>query len=249
MAEANTPQLQGATREYSMYDETISLLSLARQPVINQTGCGWSHLESVSAKGTRMKPERQFSKMFGALSVLVLAALTIAACSSAGVTAQLNDGTLTICHATGDTTVPYEEITLGFDELITHVAHEGDIVPAPAEGCPTTVEMGDNDGKLTICHATGSATNPYNEITVDFNGLRGHSNHAGDIIPAPEEGCPPIVPTPGPSPTLTADKVTICHATGSSKNPYVMITVSVNGLNGHDKHSGDIIPAPAGGCP
>ena len=196
-----------------------------------------------------MKPERKFSKMFGALSVLVLAALTIAACSSAGVAAQLNNGTLTICHATGDAAIPYEEITLDFNELITHVDHEGDLIPAPAEGCPTVVETGNNLGKLTICHATGSAANPYNEITIDFNGLSGHSNHAGDIIPAPKEGCPQITPTPGPTATLTADKVTICHATGSSKNPYVMITVSVNGLNGHDKHSDDIIPAPAAGCP
>lgn len=44
-------------------------------------------------------------------------------------------------------------------------------------------------------------------------------------------------------------KITICHATGSQKNPYVRITISVNGLNGHENHSGDIIPAPASGCP
>lgn len=43
--------------------------------------------------------------------------------------------------------------------------------------------------------------------------------------------------------------VAICHATGSKKNPYVLITVNVNGLNGHSGHMGDIIPAPADGCP
>lgn len=196
-----------------------------------------------------MKPQRQFTKMFGALSVLVLAALSIAACSSAGVAAQLNNGTLRICHATGNADLPYEAMTLNFDELTEHVGHESDFIPTPEEDCPATVENGNNDGKLTICHATGSATNPYDEITIDFNGLRGHSNHTGDFIPAPENGCPPITPTPGPTTTLTSDKVMICHATGSSKNPYVMITVSINGLNGHDKHDGDIIPAPAAGCP
>lgn len=41
----------------------------------------------------------------------------------------------------------------------------------------------------------------------------------------------------------------ICHATGSKKNPYVLLTVKVNALNGHSKHTGDIIPAPANGCP
>ena len=47
----------------------------------------------------------------------------------------------------------------------------------------------------------------------------------------------------------SSKKITICHATGSKTNPYVEITISVNGLNGHDRHNDDIIPAPAGGCP
>jgi len=53
------------------------------------------------------------------------------------------------------------------------------------------------------------------------------------------------------APLLDANgkKITICHATGSTKNPFVEITIDANGLNGHAKHSGDIIPAPAGGCP
>lgn len=43
--------------------------------------------------------------------------------------------------------------------------------------------------------------------------------------------------------------ITICHATSSATNPYVQITISVNGLNGHSNHANDIIPAPLGGCP
>ena len=46
-----------------------------------------------------------------------------------------------------------------------------------------------------------------------------------------------------------AGKITICHATGSQTNPYVRITISRNGLNGHGKHSDDLIPAPSGECP
>lgn len=38
------------------------------------------------------------------------------------------------------------------------------------------------------------------------------------------------------------NKVTVCHATGSEKNPYVMVEVSANGLNGLD-NEGDFIPA------
>lgn len=41
----------------------------------------------------------------------------------------------------------------------------------------------------------------------------------------------------------SVQKVTVCHATGSSSNPYVMITVSANALNGL-AHAGDFIPAP-----
>jgi major membrane immunogen (membrane-anchored lipoprotein) len=45
------------------------------------------------------------------------------------------------------------------------------------------------------------------------------------------------------------DKVTICHKTGSAKNPYVMIRISNDAVkDGHAAHEGDIIPAPEGGC-
>jgi hypothetical protein len=99
------------------------------------------------------------------------------------------------------------------------------------------------DGKITTCHATASETNPYDEISVSVNGLNGHDTHGDDIIPAPEGGCPtsPLI--------IDNGKTMICHATGSEKNPYNKISVSVNGFNGHDKHSDDIIPAPAGDCP
>lgn len=45
------------------------------------------------------------------------------------------------------------------------------------------------------------------------------------------------------------EKVTICHATSSISNPFVTITISKNGLNGHSDHARDITPVPAGGCP
>jgi organic hydroperoxide reductase OsmC/OhrA len=123
-----------------------------------------------------------------------------------------------------------------------HGNHPGDLIPAPASGCPTSALAIDH-GKITICHATGSQTNPYNKITVSVNGLNGHSSHPDDLIPAPAGGCPA-------SPAVISNgKITICHATGSKTNPYVEITVSVNGLNGHVNHPNDLIPAPAGGCP
>lgn len=46
------------------------------------------------------------------------------------------------------------------------------------------------------------------------------------------------------------NKITICHKTGSVKNPYIEITISDDATkDGHASHEGDIIPAPEGGCP
>lgn len=42
-----------------------------------------------------------------------------------------------------------------------------------------------SEHKVTLCHATSSATNPYVLITVDYHSITqaGHSGHADDIIP------------------------------------------------------------------
>lgn len=147
-----------------------------------------------------------------------------------------------VCHATGDPANPYQEVTVTDTELVQHLEHPNDINPVPPSGCPSyPVVIG--SGEITFCHANGSETDPYDEVTVNANGLSGHGQHEGDIfMVSEEEGCPA-------GPVVIGDKITICHATSSEKNPYNLITVSVNGLNGHDKHDGDIIPAPADGCP
>ena len=95
----------------------------------------------------------------------------------------------TICHATGDLATPYQEIAVNLAELNVHRGHPNDIIPVPVGGCPASPVV-ITDSKITICHATSSKTNPYNEITVSVNGLNGHGNHEGDIIPAPAGGCP-----------------------------------------------------------
>lgn len=157
--------------------------------------------------------------------------------------AAINDDTLTVCHATGDTATPYEAITVESVELLNeHLEHPNDFTPVPVRGCPPGLVV-ISDGELTICHATGDTVTPYEEVPVSVDGLDGHGLHAGDVIPVSDEGCPA---SPG---AISNNKITICHATGSEKNPYNKITVSVNGLNGHDKHPRDIIPAPGGDCP
>ena len=148
---------------------------------------------------------------------------------------------ITICHSTGNETNPYREITISIIGLNGHGDHEGDIIPAPEGGCPTSpLEIVEDT--IIICHATDNKTAPYEEIKVNTNGLDGHVSHESDIIPAAVGGCPtsPLV--------IVEGKITICHATSSKKNPYNEIRISVNGLNGHDKHEGDIIPAPMNGC-
>ncbi|NBN90992.1 MAG: hypothetical protein EBV24_11995, partial [Actinobacteria bacterium] len=157
-----------------------------------------------------------------------------------------------------------------------HGDHLDDIIPAPADGCPysfkqlalnaitttsvstsrTTVPITGTTisttttterGKITICHATSAGFHV--EITVDRNGLNGHGDHEGDIIPAPASGCPTgiVVTTTVPRTTVPPGKITICHATAAGF--HVEITVDRNGLNGHGDHEGDLIPAPDGGCP
>jgi hypothetical protein len=166
--------------------------------------------------------------------MVIFATLTLTACGPGAGTS--------ICHATGDPVAPYEEVAIEATSLDEHQDHTDDFWPVPVNGCPTTA-VTVTDGKITICHATSSETNPYNEISISVNGLNGHAKHEGDLIPTPEGGCP------ASHVEVNDGKITICHATNSEMNPYSEITVSVNGLNGHDKHAGDIIPAPAGGCP
>jgi hypothetical protein len=148
----------------------------------------------------------------------------------------------TACHYTGSEAAPYEEVAITTANAAEHLGHPNDFMPVPVDGCPVEPVV-ITDGKIAICHGTSSETNPYNEITVSVNGLNGHGTHEDDLIPVPAEGCPnaPL--------TATEGKITICHATGSTKNPYSLITISVDGLSGHNGHAGDIIPAPAAGCP
>jgi hypothetical protein len=173
------------------------------------------------------------------------------------------------------------------------------LILASALPAAATPAGGEQDPEVTLCHATGSATNPYTQITVAasaaYNGhYRQHQDVGqGDIIPpftyqgetysqrwdaagqatfhngCTEPGTPEDPAGPGDhhegepkdpghpgDPHHPADpgnpgdepKVTLCHATGSTTNPYVQITVAAAGAyDGHyrqhqDLGQGDIIP-------
>lgn len=54
--------------------------------------------------------------------------------------------------------------------------------------------------KVKVCHATGSASNPYVFIEISYQGsTHGHEEHSEDVIPAPTNTCP--MPKYSPSPT------------------------------------------------
>jgi hypothetical protein len=124
--------------------------------------------------------------------------------------------------------------------------------------------------KVTICHKTRSDSNPWRRITVSGRAvtnpksksgrlLRGHLRHTGDAIVVGTAACPSATLTPAPTATPAA-KITICHKTGSTTNPYRRITVSSRAvtnpnsssgkvLRGHMGHTGDLLMPGTAACP
>ncbi|MDQ0636160.1 LPXTG-motif cell wall-anchored protein [Arthrobacter pascens] len=47
------------------------------------------------------------------------------------------------------------------------------------------------------------------------------------------------------APAFAAENISVCHATKSAANPYVLNVINGNGLNGHDLDTDDIIPPNA----
>ena len=95
-------------------------------------------------------------------------------------------------------------------------ALDGDARPAP----PATNTHA-KAGKTTICHATGSATNPYVTITISNNALPAHMRHQDgrDIIPAPAGGCPTGQQTQTEQPPVNDDGQTPPPTTTETQTP------------------------------
>jgi hypothetical protein len=156
--------------------------------------------------------------------------------------------------------VPLAAMALALTALVA-VAQGQQQRPASATASPS---------KLTICHQTGSASNPWRRITISSRAATSpssssgkvvgrHLRHTGDVIVVGTGACPSTSLTPQPTATPPA-KITICHRTGSSSNPFRRITVSSRAwtnpnsasgqtLRGHMRHSGDMLIAGASACP
>ena len=87
--------------------------------------------------------------------ILALAGLAIAQGSPAAKPAKT-----TVCHETHSATKPYVKIAVGKVVLKAHKAHPGDIIPAPAGGCPSTVLTPSTGGKKLTTTLTGAAEVP-----------------------------------------------------------------------------------------
>src|SRR6266545_3768123 len=98
----------------------------------------------------------------------------------------------------------------------------GAFTPASTEA-QTNGNNGNTDHKITICHATRSATNPFVEITVDEHAVddRGHDHHqdARDIIPAPASGCPGAQHVPTATKTKTPTNTPEAPTATKTKTP------------------------------
>ncbi len=144
----------------------------------------------------------------------------------------------------------------------------GAMVTAQGEGAATKAAAAPS--KLTICHKTGSASNQFRRITVSSRAmanpksqsgktLRAHLKHTGDAVVVGNAACPSASVTPAPTGT-PATKITICHKTGSTSNPYRRITISSRAvtnlgspsgklLQGHMRHTGDLLMPGVTPCP
>ncbi|WP_113684635.1 hypothetical protein [Blastococcus atacamensis] len=200
--------------------------------------------------------------LLAATSALVLATAMPAAAAPGG-----NGGAkVTLCHATGSASNPYVQITVADDAAYNghHSQHQdlgqGDIIPPFTYQGSTYSLNWDGAGQATFARGctvetTGGPQKPDNPGNPGNPGKPenpGNAGNPGNPHEPENPGTPEKPANPGnpgtPSGPGKDPKVTLCHATGSTSNPYVRITVAAAGAyNGHytqheDLGRGDIIP-------
>ncbi len=112
----------------------------------------------------------------GALVFLLAAAVVGGA--GAGTAAAQTPATVLICEATGNPSAPYVEIRVSQSDLSNYSSGEGDIIPAPAAGCPSaagSVAPVETTGTTTV--TTTAAVTTTTATTVTTTSAAHHKQH------------------------------------------------------------------------
>ena len=99
--------------------------------------------------------------------------------------------------------------------------------------------------KVSVCHRTGSQTNPYVLTTISTSALPAHQQH-GDIYPVPQGGCPQATPraTRTPRPTNTAPPATATVQANKGNGNGNSNGNANAGNNGNNGNNGNANPGP-----
>ena len=175
-----------------------------------------------------------------------------------GTTGGLPSGSVTICRVSGSASAPsLAEVSVAVDQVAAFLnENPGSFVGScPASGGGGT-GGGGGDGTgggalpsagVAICRVTGSASAPsFAQVAVAADQVAAFLNtNRGSFVGTCPSAADPNG-TPGPAPL---GYVTICHVTGNAATPYATLTLTVDQLAAYLRSAGDIIPAPAAGCP
>lgn len=114
--------------------------------------------------------------------------------------------------------------------------------------------------QISICHATGNPSQPFEPLVVTPVELQDHLDHEGDLIPAPAAGCPAVDepdPTPSAEPDSTAYALPTISATiaptavpTAAATPTATATPRARAKRRRTKKPGvGVLPANAGSGP
>jgi hypothetical protein len=184
--------------------------------------------------------------------VLLAGAVVTAQGDGAATQAAAAPSKLTICHETGSASNQWRRITVSSramenpksksgKTLRAHLRHTGDAVVAGTAACPSTsatpAPTSAPATRITICHKTGSASNPYRRITVSSRAvtspssasgqvLRGHMQHTGDLMMPGVTPCPSGTQT-GQGVKLDANLQPVQGAPGGSGTASLTIRIGL----------------------